>query len=125
MLRKILTVLVGIVVSVVITAVITVIFMSQTVLKPNTKAEFIKTVRGEVSMASRWTDDQLVSVAEASCDALKSGATIREITYLIATNNEVDSDEITPISSVIGYGLNAYCPELGNEKLKEYIGKGS
>lgn len=122
MLKKIFTVLVFIGVSVGITAIIVGIVMSNTVLKPDPKAEFVNKVRDNVSMATRWTDDQLVDVAKASCDALKSGSTIREITYLIATNSEVESDEVTPISSVIGYGISAYCPELGDKKMKEYSG---
>lgn len=125
MFKKIFTVLAGIAVSVVITAVIVGIVLSNTVLKPDPKAVFLDNVRDNVSMATLWSDDELVNVAKASCDALKSGSTIREITYVIATSSEVDDSEVTPIASVVGYGIHAYCPELGDAKLKEYSGQGS
>lgn len=122
MFKKIFIVIVGIVAIAVVALILEPVI---NVLKPDPKAVFLDNVRDNVSMATRWSDDELVRVAEAACEALKSGSTIREITYVIATSSEVDDSEVTPIASVVGYGLNAYCPELGDTKLKEYSGQGS
>jgi hypothetical protein len=87
----------------------------------DSRTKFLSLVRENVS-SSQWTDADLVDVATSTCAALKSGATMKEITYMLATNDSIDSTEIGPISTVIGYGISAYCPKLGDEKLKEYSG---
>jgi hypothetical protein len=118
MFKKISTVVAFLVASVLITAAITfVILFSQApahqaaTADPETK--FLKLVRENVKDNYVWTDEELVTTAKAACGALEAGGTIRQISYLIATADSVDSSNLERISSVVGYGISAYCPELG------------
>lgn len=78
---------------------------------PETK--FLTLVRANVEDNDVWTDTELVTTAKAACEALEAGYTIRQISRLIATTDSVDSSNLERISSVVGYGISAYCPELG------------
>jgi hypothetical protein len=115
MFKKTAIVVAFLVASVLITGAIvfTTVFVQASNRQADSRTTFLKLVRENVKDNDVWTDEELVTTAKATCDALKAGSTIRQISYLIATADSVDSSNLERISSVVGYGISAYCPELG------------
>lgn len=55
---------------------------------------------------------QLITMAHATCDALGSGSTLRDVSMVVATS-DLNAHQRDDVSKIIGYGISQYCPELG------------
>lgn len=83
-------------------------------LSPQEKeALFLELVRDNTT--NRSTDRELIELAGAACDAMKSGATISDLGDAVAGNG-LTAKQRTDVSRIIGYGLSQYCPEYGGQR---------
>lgn len=74
-----------------------------------TDDEFLSFVRSAHPYLNRLRDDQIITLANATCNAFDRGATLEDVSSAIIKN--VYGEEAKAYAFVVGSGTRIYCPE--------------
>jgi hypothetical protein len=86
---------------------------------PNPTEDFLAYVNGVAGSAIYWADEDLLEIGLLTCEALDSGASIREVVDTMEDSASTDGD-IEVFATVLFAAVTFFCPEY-EDALQRYI----